>query len=473
MLAAAAVAFGACSSSGATSAPRGCLGGALRAGAARPLKIGLVTDVGTLNDKNFNQYSWEGTQDGATRIGAAAPKSAVSTVSADIAKNIQSFVDQKFDIIVTVGFAAGTDTIKAAKANPNIKFIGVDQAPLPQPRRATSDNTFAVQGRHGQADARTPGHPVVRAAAGLPRRHRRRRRSARPATSAAIGGTASVPAVPNYIVGYLNGAKSVNPNIKVELPVRLAPPRTRPRSPIRPAGKAFAKQMLSANTGVDVIFQVAGLTGNGVLQAACDAKIYGIGVDVDQFVSTPETAKCTVVSAEKKLKKNVSDAISRIAKAPTGRRRHQARHQDRRRRPVAVPRLPEPDHARHPEEARRRRRRHEGRHAQGLRREPFGGVRRPEAAPRPPAGNPRRAGPGQQCRPARRALGHGGPPMTGQTTHLGRGDQTDRRAAGARDARHHEALPGRRRQRQHRPHCPARARSTRCSARTAPASPRS
>ena len=67
-----------------------------------------------------------------------------------------------------------------------------------------------------------------------------------------------------------------------------------------------------ANKSIDVIFQVAGLTGNGVLQAACEANIVAIGVDVDQFVSTPATAKCTAVSAEKKLKKNVSDAIVRI-----------------------------------------------------------------------------------------------------------------------------------------------------------------
>ena len=60
------------------------------------------------------------------------------------------------------------------------------------------------------------------------------------------------------------------------------------------------------------MFQVAGKTGNGVLQAACDAGIYAIGVDVDQFKSTPETAACTVTSAEKKLETTVSNAIQRI-----------------------------------------------------------------------------------------------------------------------------------------------------------------
>jgi len=63
LLTVAAVAFAACSTSG--SSP-GASGGSA-------LKIGLVTDVGTLNDKNFNQFSWEGTVDGATKIGARRP----------------------------------------------------------------------------------------------------------------------------------------------------------------------------------------------------------------------------------------------------------------------------------------------------------------------------------------------------------------------------------------------------------------
>ena len=121
-----------------------------------------------------------------------------------------------------------------------------------------------------------------------------------------------MPAVPNYILGYKNGALSVDPNVKVEIGyVSAAPDKTAFADPA--AGTAFATQMLTANPDIDVLFQVAGLTGNGVLAVACDKKIYGIGVDVDQFLSTPDTAKCTVVSAEKKLKKNVSDAIARIA----------------------------------------------------------------------------------------------------------------------------------------------------------------
>ena len=107
--------------------------------------------------------------------------------------------------------------------------------------------------------------------------------------------------------GYENGAKSVNPDVTVhlkyisnDLGVAFNDPTT---------GKSFADQFLSQNTDMDVMFQVAGKTGNGVLQAVEEAGIYGIGVDVDQWQSTHDSAECIVTSAEKKLKKAVSDAV--------------------------------------------------------------------------------------------------------------------------------------------------------------------
>ncbi|MGI8928696.1 MAG: BMP family ABC transporter substrate-binding protein [Candidatus Limnocylindrales bacterium] len=273
------------------------------------LKIGLVTDVGQLNDKNFNQFSWEGAQDGATKVGGTAA-SAVSAVSADIARNIQSFVDQRYDIIVTVGFAAGNDTARAAKANPNIKFIGVDQSFICIDAAGDPDTTFTCAG-----DPKTllpnyqgigwkeqqPGYLAGIVAASL----------SETGVIGAVGGTYSVPAIPNYIVGYANGAKSVNPAIQVVVQY-VSPNPDAAAFADQAGGKAFAQQMLTANADVDVMFQVAGLTGNGVLQAACEAGILAIGVDVDQHESFPDAAACTVVSAEKKLKKNVSDAIVRV-----------------------------------------------------------------------------------------------------------------------------------------------------------------
>lgn len=274
------------------------------------LKIGLVTDVGTIDDRNFNQYSWEGAQAGAEAVGAAEPQYAISQQSVDIAPNIQAFVDQEYDIIVTVGFAAGFDTIAAAKANPDIKFIGVDQAPCITPD-GDPDATFACEGNPAELlpnlqglnwREQQPGYLAGIIAADV----------SETGHVAAVGGTAVVPAVPNYIEGFAEGVLSVNPDAVVTVTYASgAPDATAFNDPA--GGQALAQQLLAQDPEIDVMFQVAGKTGNGVLQAACDAGIWGVGVDVDQFLSTPETAACTITSAEKKLSNSVSSAIEKIA----------------------------------------------------------------------------------------------------------------------------------------------------------------
>jgi basic membrane protein A and related proteins len=75
-------------------------------------------------------------------------------------------------------------------------------------------------------------------------------------------------------------------------------------------GASLAEQMIGQDA--DVIFQVAGLSGQGALEAACDADIYGIGVDVDQALALP-TETCIVTSAEKKLVNAIDEAIQRVA----------------------------------------------------------------------------------------------------------------------------------------------------------------
>jgi len=256
------------------------------------LKIGLVTDVGTINDRNFNQFSWQGTQAGAEAIGAPEPQYTISQASADIAPNIQAFVDQAYDIIVTVGNAASDDTLAAAEANPDIWFVGVDQAPPDG-----VENYIGLQWREQEA-----GYLAGVVAESV----------SETGHVAAVGGTYVIPAVVNYIEGYANGAKSVNPDATVVVAyVSEAADSTAFADPA--GGTTFTQQLLAQDPDIDVVFQVAGLTGNGVLQAACDAGIWAIGVDVDQYVSAPETAQCTITSAEKKLENSVNSAIVSIA----------------------------------------------------------------------------------------------------------------------------------------------------------------
>ena len=105
-----------------------------------------MTDVGTLDDKNFNEASWSRAPGGREGHRAAPPQSSSPRHQPTTPPNIQTFIDQEYDIIVTVGFDLANDTVKAAKANPNVKFIGVDQGvcidePEGRPRRSPARAT--------------------------------------------------------------------------------------------------------------------------------------------------------------------------------------------------------------------------------------------------------------------------------------------------------------------------------------------
>ncbi|MHB8960230.1 MAG: BMP family ABC transporter substrate-binding protein [Candidatus Limnocylindrales bacterium] len=278
------------------------------------LKIGVVTDIGTLNDKGYNEYTFKGAEDGATAIGAAAPQSIVPKDASEYAADIKQFIDQKYDIIVTVGFNLTNDTVAAAKANPSIHFVGVDQSPVCVDPQGNPDSTFACKG-----DAKTllPNYTSLYFAedqagylAGIVAAYASKNKSI-----GAIGGTTLCAPCVRYIQGYDMGAKSVTPDIKV-----TAAYVTNDFSAAAfndPAGgKAFATTFISTNKP-DVLFQVAGKTGNGILEAACQKGIYGIGVDVDQYVSlgaaTDPTYGCIITSAEKHVESATSQAIQEIA----------------------------------------------------------------------------------------------------------------------------------------------------------------
>ena len=258
----------------------GCGGGGLGGGGG--LKIGMVTDIGQLEDKSFNEFSWKGVQDGASAVGGSA-KNIVTKDIADYKQNIQSFVDQKYDVIVTVGFLIGTDTLAAAKANPGIQFFGVDQF-IPDPIPANYQGLLFNEAQAGYIAGIVAGTITKSSKIG------------------AVGGREDVPPVVNYIKGYENAAKSVKPGVQVL--VNYVGDFNAPDK-----GEASAKTMIGQ--GADVVFQVAGLTGAGVLRAACNAKIWGIGVDVDQYQSLPDAKACIVTSAEKRLQNATRDAIKR------------------------------------------------------------------------------------------------------------------------------------------------------------------
>jgi basic membrane protein A len=272
------------------------------------LKIGVVTDVGRVDDKNFNQYSYQGAQQAAQDLGATVSY-LVPKDSTEYASDIQQFVDQKANVIVTVGFNLGDDTIKAAKANPDIWFIAVDVAPCVD-AQGNPDSTFTCAGDAAtllphligiQFEEDQAGYLAGMVAAAV----------SKSGTIGQLGGINSNPAVVRYMQGYILGAQAYKASVNVQTDFFSTGDITKAYGdPVW--GKTFSQQFISQKK-VDVLFQVAGSTGNGALDAACEAGIWAIGVDVDEFQSYPSADKCIITSAEKHLSSAVDQTIKAIS----------------------------------------------------------------------------------------------------------------------------------------------------------------
>ena len=283
--------------------------------AAKDLKIGVVTDIGTLNDKNFNEYTYKGAADAATALGAADTKGPDSTGASQYASLVQQLIDDGTNIIVTVGFNLASATVEAACANPDVWFVGEDQGPICVDPAGHADGTFACKGDNKtllphlisvdfQEDQ--AGYLAGMVAATI----------SASGKIGAIGGTSACAPCIRYIQGYELGAKSINPNIQVNSKYVVAD-FSNTAFHDQAAGVTFAQQFLAQFPGTDVLFQVAGDTGNGVLQAACTAGIHGIGVDVDQWLSLNADSnpayQCLVTSAEKHVQSAMSAQVQAVA----------------------------------------------------------------------------------------------------------------------------------------------------------------
>lgn len=259
------------------------------AGAATAFKIGLVTDVGRVNDRSFNQSAWAGVQEfgKANGLKEGEDYKYIETKDAkDYADNIQQFVDNGFNVVVTVGFALGDATLTAAKANPKINFIGVDQF--------QGDTVANVAGLIFHEDQ--SGFLAGALAAHL----------TKSGTIAAVLGTDTVPPVVRFKEGYEAGAKYIKKDIKI---ISAYNPKDISQAFNDPEwGAATSKQAI--DQGADVVFGAGGNTGNGALQeVATHAGLYCIGVDTDQWETLPAAHPCLVSSAMKLITPGVMDLL--------------------------------------------------------------------------------------------------------------------------------------------------------------------
>ncbi len=263
------------------------LSGCAAAGGEEAFKAGMVTDLGGVNDRSFNATSWAGMQRAAEELGVEV-QYLESQQQTDYAVNITQFIEQGYDIIVTVGFLLGEDTATFAEQNPDVKFAIVDFAYDP-PYENVLGLTFATD----QA-AFLAGY----LAAGMTQ-------------TGKVGtfGGIEIPPVTIFMVGFKNGVDYYNQqhgtNVEV-LGTDLFVGNFESTDDGRRAGEDLIAE------GADIIMPVAGPVGLGTAAAVRDNPgTMLIGVDTDWCVSAEDYCSVTLTSVLKKMDVAVFEAIRR------------------------------------------------------------------------------------------------------------------------------------------------------------------
>ena len=221
------------------------------------IKIGMVTDVGGINDKSFNQTSWEGLQRAEKELGVEITY-VESKSDADYATNIESLVDDGCDLIICVGFMLAAATKEAAEAYPDQKFAIIDDS-----SNADLPNVACLMFEQAQASY------LVGLAAGM---------MTKTNNVGFVIGMATGP-MNEFGYGYVAGVKAANPNATIQQ-------YNANNFGDAGLGKTAAKDMITK--GADVVYHAAGGTGSGVIEACAEEKVWAIGVDTDQSPLAPE-----------------------------------------------------------------------------------------------------------------------------------------------------------------------------------------
>ena len=231
------------------------------------IKVGMVTDVGGVNDKSFNQLAWEGLQ--ALDPDAFEVNYLESKTDADYQTNINTFIDEEYDLIITVGYMLADATREAAMDNPDQKFAIVDDSSC-----ADLENVACLMFAQEECS-----YLVGLVAGSVTKSH----------TVGYVQGMVSDP-MNLFGIGYITGVLEACPEATV------LQYNANNFGDIA-GGNTAAKDMITK--GADVIYHAAGGTGNGVMNACDEAGIYGIGVDKDQRVELG--LECIITSAMKRV----------------------------------------------------------------------------------------------------------------------------------------------------------------------------
>ena len=251
-------------------------------------RAAMVTDVGGLGDKTFNDGTYEGLVRAERELGVEI-RALESNEIADYEPNIDQLANAGFDVIFTVGFLMTDTTERKAPEYSDIVFGGIDQF-FEEP----IDNMVGLLFKENEA-AYLAG--VVAGLATLDQDLDDRINDRN--VIAFIGGM-DIPPVEKFEVGFIAGAKSVNPDVEV---INLYAGSFDDQA----KGKELA--LSAIDQGADVVFAAAGLTGLGSITACQERGALFIGVDVDQYLSVPGSGDVMLTSATKNLEVAVFETI--------------------------------------------------------------------------------------------------------------------------------------------------------------------
>jgi len=254
-------------------------------------KIGLVTDVGGLNDKSFNALADKGRKDAAAQL-VVDTSVTESKQQADYVPNLTKYAQDKYDLVIGVGFLMQNAIWKVAKQFPNVKFAIIDGAP--QDDASKTENLPNVANLFFKEQE--AGYIVGVIAATMAKN---KVGAATHNTVCSMGGL-SIPPVDRYIAGYQDAVKTVSPT------TTILNGYSQSFTDVQ-AGKELGLNHITK--GCDILFQVAGGSGIGYINAAKAAGVYAIGVDADQSSVAPGTV---ITSALKKVDVAVFQTIRAV-----------------------------------------------------------------------------------------------------------------------------------------------------------------
>ncbi|CAB4966747.1 MAG: BMP family ABC transporter substrate-binding protein [Actinobacteria bacterium] len=291
-------------SSAAPAASEAASAPAASAPAAAALKACEVTDVGGVDDKGFNQKAYKGVTDAADQLGVEAIV-LESQAETDYAPNIQAFVDQGCNVVVTVGFLLGDATMTAANANPDIPFTIVDYA-----YGENEDGTPMITNNNVLGQVFNTDEAAFLAgylAAGTTK-------------SGKVGtfGGINIPPVTIFMDGFYYGVQKYNADNGTNVEVLGWDPKTQKglfteNFEKLDDGRTFAQNLV--DEGADIVMPVAGPVGLGSAALATELgtdKLMIIGVDSDQYESDTANQGVYLTSVLKNMDVTTFNAIKSV-----------------------------------------------------------------------------------------------------------------------------------------------------------------